>query len=56
MNFNQETYGKTRLQEAFKRAGDTAELVTENILWEVRKFVGMANPTDDITMIVAKMK
>jgi len=56
MNFQQELFGKQRLLEAFKKGGDTAELVTENILWEIRKFVGMANPTDDITMIVAKIQ
>ena len=55
MNFQKETFGKQRLLDAVKRGGDTAELVTENILWEIRKFVGMADPTDDITMIVAKI-
>jgi sigma-B regulation protein RsbU (phosphoserine phosphatase) len=55
MNFNQELFGKTRLVEAFKNGGDTAELVTENILWALRKFVGMTDQTDDITMIVAKI-
>jgi sigma-B regulation protein RsbU (phosphoserine phosphatase) len=56
MNFNQETFGKQKLLEAFKTAGNTAELVTEHILWEIRKHVGIANPTDDITMIVARIE
>jgi phosphoserine phosphatase RsbU/P len=56
MNFQQETFGKQRLLEAFQRGGDTAELVTQNIIWDIRKHVGMANPTDDITMIVARME
>jgi sigma-B regulation protein RsbU (phosphoserine phosphatase) len=56
MNFNEEIFGRQRLLEAFKKGGDTAEQVTENILWEVRKHVGIANPTDDITMIVARME
>jgi sigma-B regulation protein RsbU (phosphoserine phosphatase) len=56
MNFQKELFGKQRLLDALKRGGDSAELVTENILWEIRKFVGMADPTDDITMIVAKIK
>ncbi len=58
MNFDRETFGKQRLIDCFSRAaaGDpAAELVTEHILWEVRKFVGIAQPTDDITMIVARM-
>jgi serine phosphatase RsbU (regulator of sigma subunit) len=53
MNFQQEIFGKQRLLEVFKQSANTAELVTEHILWEVRKYVGMAERTDDITMIVA---
>jgi serine phosphatase RsbU (regulator of sigma subunit) len=33
-----------------------AETITQHILWELRKFVGMAKPTDDITMIVARIR
>ncbi len=55
MNFSNETFGKARLREAFLRAGTTAELVTQNILWEIRKFVGMAKRTDDITMVVVRI-
>jgi sigma-B regulation protein RsbU (phosphoserine phosphatase) len=53
MNFKQETFGKQRLIEVFKRSERNAELVTENILWEIRKHVGMAERNDDITMIAA---
>ena len=53
MNFKKEIFGKQRLVEVFKQSANTAELVTEHILWEVRKYVGMAERTDDITMIVA---
>jgi sigma-B regulation protein RsbU (phosphoserine phosphatase) len=56
MNFNQETFGKPRLLEVFRQGGETAGQVTEHIVWEVRKHVGIANPTDDITMIVARME
>jgi len=56
MNFQKEIFGKQRLLEVFKQAANTAELVTEHILWEVRKYVGMAERTDDITMIVAVME
>jgi sigma-B regulation protein RsbU (phosphoserine phosphatase) len=55
MNFAQETFGRQRLTDAFRRGGDTAETVAQNILWELRKFVGMAKRTDDVTMIVAKI-
>jgi phosphoserine phosphatase RsbU/P len=55
MNFAKETFGRQRVADAFRRGGDTAETVAQNILWELRKFVGMAKRTDDITMIVAKI-
>ena len=55
MNFEQKTFGRQRLVEAFMRGGDSAEAVAQNILWEMRKFVGMTKRTDDVTMIVARV-
>jgi sigma-B regulation protein RsbU (phosphoserine phosphatase) len=56
MNFKQEMFGRQRLVEAFKAGGATAEEVSQHILWELRKFVGLAKRTDDVTMIVAKIE
>lgn len=57
MNFKQETFGRQRIIEAFKRAGATAtaEIASQNILWEMRRFVGLTKRTDDVTMIVARI-
>jgi sigma-B regulation protein RsbU (phosphoserine phosphatase) len=55
MNFQQQPFGKQRLLEAFQKGGATAEVVAQNVLWELRKFVGMARRTDDVTMIVARV-
>ena len=55
MNFKQETFGRQRLTEVFKRGGESAETVAQNILWELRKFVGISKRTDDVTMIVVKV-
>jgi serine phosphatase RsbU (regulator of sigma subunit) len=55
MNFNQETFGRQRLAEVFKRGGESADAVAQNILWELRKFVGISKRTDDITMIVVRV-
>ena len=41
--------------EAFSKGGDSAEVVAQNVLWELRKFVGMAARTDDVTMIAARV-
>jgi sigma-B regulation protein RsbU (phosphoserine phosphatase) len=56
MNFKQETFGRARLLEAFKAGGQTAEEVSQHILWELRKFVGLAKRTDDVTMIVVRLE
>jgi serine phosphatase RsbU (regulator of sigma subunit) len=55
MNFKQETFGRQRLAEVFKRGGESADAVAQNILWELRKFVGISKRTDDITMIVVRV-
>jgi serine phosphatase RsbU (regulator of sigma subunit) len=56
MDFEQKTFGRQRLMEAFRAGGPTAEVVAQNILWNMRKFAGLTRRTDDVTMIVAKMK
>jgi serine phosphatase RsbU (regulator of sigma subunit) len=55
MNFEDESFGRQRLIEVFKRGGATAETVAQNILWELRKFVGISKRTDDVTMIVVRV-
>ncbi len=56
MNFEQQTFGRQRVIDAFSRGGATAEVIAQNVLWEMRRFVGLAKPTDDITLMVAKLK
>ena len=56
MNFQQQSYGRQRLVNAFLKGGETAEAVVQNLLWDMRKFVGMTKRTDDVTMIVVKVK
>ena len=41
--------------EAFRKGGATAEEVAQNVLWEMRKFAGISKPTDDVTMMVARV-
>jgi sigma-B regulation protein RsbU (phosphoserine phosphatase) len=53
-NFSNQRYGRQRLNQAFQVA-DRAETVAQAILWDVRRFVGLTQPTDDITMIVTKI-
>ena len=56
MNFAQERFGRQRLLDAFAEAGGaSADIVCQHVLWQLRKFAGMAKRTDDITMIVARV-
>jgi sigma-B regulation protein RsbU (phosphoserine phosphatase) len=55
MNFEKERFGRERIVQAFLQGGGTAENVVDSILWSLRKFTGMEKPTDDVTMIVAKV-
>jgi sigma-B regulation protein RsbU (phosphoserine phosphatase) len=56
MNFQSQSYGRQRLVDVFLQGGDSAEQISQNILWDLRKFVGISKATDDITMIVVKLK
>jgi serine phosphatase RsbU (regulator of sigma subunit) len=54
-NFRDEAFGRQRVAEVFSRGGETAEVVAQNVLWEMRKFVGLTNPVDDVTMMVVRI-
>lgn len=56
MNFQSETFGRQRILTAFAKGGPTAEAISQNILWDLRRFVGLTRRTDDITMIVARFE
>jgi len=54
-NFRDEAFGRQRVAEVFSRGGETADVVAQNVLWEMRKFVGITKPVDDVTMIVVRI-
>jgi sigma-B regulation protein RsbU (phosphoserine phosphatase) len=55
VNFEGNRYGRQRLTDAFQPA-ESAQVVADAILWDLRKFAGLSKPTDDVTMIVTKME
>jgi len=58
-NFQDETFGRQRVLDSLKKAGDAtkakADTIAQSILWDLRKFVGLTKRTDDVTMLVAKI-
>ncbi len=56
MNFQGQTWGKPRLLESLRCGGASADIISQNILWDMRRFVGLSERTDDVTMIVAKVR
>jgi sigma-B regulation protein RsbU (phosphoserine phosphatase) len=56
-NFNDELYGQGRLIDSLKRYADQpAPLLTRNIDWDIRRFQGLADRTDDLTLVALKIK
>jgi sigma-B regulation protein RsbU (phosphoserine phosphatase) len=55
VNFNKERFGRDRIIEAFKQGGATSDVIAQNMLWNARRFVGLTERNDDITMIVARI-
>ncbi len=55
MNFQRQVYGRQRVVESLAKGGVTAEVIAQNVLWDMRRFVGLTARNDDVTMIVAKI-
>ncbi len=52
MNFAGDFFGRERLIGAFHEYhGLTIEQVLQSILWDVRRFIGLADQSDDMTMV-----
>lgn len=56
LNFHDEPFGRERLAESFLRyAPQPVKLIAKNILWDIRRFRGLADRTDDLTMVVVRI-
>ncbi|HSI37155.1 MAG: SpoIIE family protein phosphatase [Phycisphaerae bacterium] len=57
VNFEGKRFGRQRLVDSFKSADRSggAATVADQVLWDLRKFVGMTKPADDVTMIAARV-
>ncbi len=60
-DFHDKVYGRNRLHQSFRlhgsiSSGIPAEVIAKQILWDVRRFVGLAPQGDDITVVAVRVK
>ncbi len=55
-NFRDELYGKERVSQSFVQPAESAEMIVQNVVWDMRRFVGLQRRTDDVTVIAAVVK
>jgi phosphoserine phosphatase RsbU/P len=56
LNFDDEHFGETRLAESLRQYVDqSSQRIAQNILWDIRRFRGLADRIDDLTMVVVKI-
>jgi len=52
VNFADEAFGRPRLHEALRQYGQLEpQQVLRNIMWDIRRFIGLAEQVDDLTMV-----
>ena len=54
-NFADEEYGRERLWESLRSYGTLApQQVLDNIVWDIRRFIGLAEQSDDLTLVALR--
>jgi sigma-B regulation protein RsbU (phosphoserine phosphatase) len=57
LNFSDQPFGTQRLAESLRQYADqSAQRIAQNILWDIRRFRGLADRTDDLTMVIMKIR
>lgn len=57
LNYEDNAYGVGRLRESILRyRNEAAGTMANQLLWDVRRFVGLSEQLDDITIVVAKVQ
>ncbi|NLE29969.1 MAG: SpoIIE family protein phosphatase [Phycisphaerae bacterium] len=55
MNFDHHGFGLDRLRASIMKYSHlSAQKIAENVLWDVRRFVGLSTQADDMSMVVVK--
>jgi sigma-B regulation protein RsbU (phosphoserine phosphatase) len=56
LNFQGQPYGKERLMDSIRRQRDLdAAQLAHQLLWDVRRFAGLTDQTDDMTIVTMKV-
>ena len=56
LNFEGQAFGRRRLEESVLRyRSEKVHTLAKQLLWDVRRFAGLARQTDDITIVAAKV-
>lgn len=57
LDFDGRMYGFDRMVESLKRyRGESAATLAKQVLWDVRRFAGLVRQSDDISVVVAKIR
>lgn len=61
LNYDDEAYGRDRLADSIRLHGSMPgdmplDLVAKQLLWDVRRFAGLARMSDDITIVAARVR
>ncbi len=58
LNFDDEPFGKQRIRQAVEESvarGGDAEDIAKHVLWQMRRFAGLQQRLDDLTLLVVKV-
>ena len=57
LNFEDEEFGRQRLRQSILRhREEPVEIVAKQLLWDVRRYAGLAPQADDITIVAARVE
>ena len=56
MNFEGELFGDDRVRQSVMRDAEDVETMVQNVLWDMRRFVGFADRSDDVTMVGVEVR
>ena len=54
-NFKEELYGQERVRQSFAQPAPSAEMIVQNVIWDMHRFVGLQRRTDDVTVIAVRV-